>query len=123
MRREEDLCPVHTLQQYETVTFPLRADGHRTLFLAVVKPHLPVASCTIAQWLKKVLEDSGIDVSIFSAHSIRGASSSAAAFAGVTTNDILEAADWSTESVFRRFYYKPRHSTTYGDVVLSATHQ
>ena len=56
--------------------------------MAVVKPHKPVSSCTIAHWLKCVLGDSGIDVSMFAAHSVRGASSSAAAMAGVTTNDI-----------------------------------
>ena len=96
---------MRTLRQYELITSPLRESSNRALFLAMVKPHLPVASCTIARWLKKVLEDAGIDVSIFSAHSVHGASSSAAALAGVTTNVILEAADWSTESVFRRFYY------------------
>ena len=26
---------------------------------------------------------------------------------GVTMNGILKAADWSSESVFHRFYYKP----------------
>ena len=40
--------------------------------------------------------------------------------AGVTTNDILKAADWSTDSVFRRFYYKPVHSPTFGNAVLSS---
>ena len=44
-------------------------------------------------WLKCVLKDSGIDVSMFTAHSVCGTSSLAAAMAGVTTNDILKAAD------------------------------
>ena len=109
-----------TLQHYESITLPFRENGNQALFLAMVKPHLPVASCTIARWLKKILQDAGIDVSIFSVHSVHGALSSAAALAGVTTNDILEAADWSTECVFRRFYYKLRHSTAYGDAVLSS---
>ena len=118
-----ELCPVHTLRQYESVTLPYRSEGRHALFLAIVKPHLPVASCTIARWLKKVLEEAGIDVSIFSAHSVRGASSSAAAVVGVTTNEILKAADWSTDSVFRRFYYKPVHSSSFGDAVLSSAAQ
>ena len=55
----------------------------------------------LAQLLREVLKGAGIDVSIFSAHSVRGASvSAAAAGAGITTNDILKAADWSSESVF-----------------------
>ena len=87
------------------------------------EPHLPVALCTIARWLKKVLEDTGIDVNVLSAHSLCGASSSAAALAGITTNDILEAVNCSTESVFRHLYYKPHHSTTCDDVVLSASRQ
>ena len=117
---DESLCPVQTLRQYESVTSPLRLGDQQELFLAIVKPHKPVSSCTIARWLKCVLGDSGIDISMFAAHSVRGASSSAAAMAGVTTNDILKAADWSTDSVFRRFYYKPVHSPTFGNAVLSS---
>ena len=50
-----------------------------------------------------LLEAAGIDTSVFSAHSVRGASSSAAANLGITTNDnILKAADRSSESVFIR---------------------
>ena len=116
---DESLCPVQTLRQYELVTSPFRLGGQQELFLAIVKPHKPVSSCTVARWLKCVLKDAGIDVNMFTAHSVRGASSSAAAMAGVTTNDILKAADWSTDSVFRRFYYRPVHSSSFGDAVLS----
>ena len=113
---------MHTLRHYELVTSPFRSEDQQELFLAIVNPHRPVASCTIARWLKCVLKDAGIDVSMFSAHSVRGASSSAAAMAGVTTNDILRAADWSIDSVFRRFYYKTVHYSTFGDAVLSSGH-
>ena len=117
---DESLCPVQTLWQYELVTSPFRLGDQQELFLAIVKPHKLVSYCTIARWLKCVLKDAGIDVKMFTAHSVRGASSSAAAMAGVTTNDILKAADWSTDSVFRRFYYRPVHSSSFGDAVLSA---
>ena len=80
-----------------------------------------MASCTIARWLKETLRLAGIDVSIFSGHSVRGASTSAASGAGVTMNDIMQAADWSYELVFRRFYYRPSHDTTYGRTVLSSS--
>jgi len=86
-----------------------------------VKPHKLVASYTIAQWLKEVLKLSDIaDVSIFTANSTRSSSVSATADSGVTTNDILKAADWSTESVFRKFYYCPSQDPSYGWVVLSS---
>ena len=47
----------------------------------------------------------GIDTSIFKAHSVQSASASATADAGTTTNDILKAADWSSQSVFQKLYY------------------
>ena len=58
-------------------------------------------------------------MSIFSANSVRGVSSSKAANMGITTNDILKAANWSTESVFQKFNYKPTISASYGRAVLS----
>ena len=38
------------------------------------------------------------------------AATSVAANAGITTCDILKAADWSSETVFTKFYYKPLRS-------------
>ena len=46
------------------------------------------------------MEEAGIDISIFKAHSVRGAASSMAAGAGVTSKDILDAADWSSDGTF-----------------------
>ena len=115
-----NLCPMETLQAYELKTESFRAQGERTkLFLAVVKPHRPTSSSTLARWMKSVLEKAGIDTGIFNAHSVRGAATSAAASAGITTADILKAADWISESVFTKFYYKPVRSATFGEAVLS----
>ena len=60
-----------------------------------------------------------VDTTIFTAHSVRGASTSEAANMGVTTMDILKPADWSSESVFQKFYSKPDHNAAYGRAVLS----
>ena len=49
-----------------------------------------MSSSTIARWLKSVLKSASIDVSIFGAHSVRGASSSTALNVGITTNEILK---------------------------------
>ena len=86
------------------------------LFLAVVEPHKPVSSSTLARWLKSLFGRAGIDTGIFKGHSVRGAATSAAANAGVSMSDILNAADWSSESVF---CYKPVHSGVFGVTVLS----
>ena len=96
------LCPVLALKEYENQTRKVRAKETK-LFVAIIKPHRAVTSSTIARWLKAVLKASGVDTSIFDAHSVRGASSSKAANMGITTNDILRAADWSSESVFQKF--------------------
>ena len=52
------------------------------------------------------MEEAGIDISIFKAHSVRGGASFMATGAGVTSKDILDAADWSSEGTFQRFYYR-----------------
>ena len=113
------------LRQYINVTSSLRSEGTVKLFVAIVRPHHPVSSSTIAQWLRDMLQQAGINVGMFGAHSVRGASSSsaAAAAAGVTTNDILKAADWSSESVFTNFYYRPTGDVTYGRAVPSRLRQ
>ena len=99
-------CPVQCFQTYEEATAPLRQEGVSQLFLAVTKPHAPVASSTIARWLKSVLASAGVDTHTFSAHSTRGASTSAASMAGLTTKQILDTADWSSESTFKDFYHR-----------------
>ena len=38
------------------------------------------------------------------------------------SNDILKAADWNSESVFRKFYYHPVFDPSYGQAVLSLRH-
>ena len=118
------LCPVKAVEVYIQRTEDLRqgralGECPTQLFIAFIKPHNPVSSATIARWLRTVLQSAGININIFKAHSTRGASASAAAGKGVTTNDILQAADWSSELVFRRFYYRPVHNTSFGRSVLS----
>ena len=114
------LCPVRALRALE-----IRTEGRRNetngnhLFLTVIKPYNPATSSTIARWLKLVLTKSGIDTNIIKAHSI-SASTSSAAIAGLTTNDILSSADWSSETVFQKFYYRPDSSKCkFGTTVLS----
>ena len=114
----QELCPVWSIREYERRTLSIRGDETR-LFLTIIRPHHAATSSTIARWLKEVLKAAGIDTSIFSAHSVRGASSSKAANMGVTTNDILRAANWSSESVFQKFYHKPMEEANYGRAVLS----
>jgi len=91
------MCPVTTLQAYELKTREFRnlgnSEGKTTLFLSWIGKHDPVTSSTIAQWLKTCLQEAGIDTGVFKAHSTRGAATSKAVWSGVTTSDVLQAAD------------------------------
>ena len=121
------LCPVAALRAYESQTLPFRnmeTDSPQTrLFLSLIGKHTPVTSSTIARWLRTCLLEAGIDTSVFKAHSVRGASSSTAAWAGVSTADILKAADWSSEGTFQTFYHRKESSsarTNFGVSVLAS---
>ena len=114
------LCPLAALRAYEDKTKGLRiSDAQSRLFLGVIRPHNPVAPSTVARWLKSLMEKAGIDIGTFKAHSTRGAAVTAAANAGISTEDILKAADWSSDTVFNKFYYKPTRDTKFGQAVLS----
>ena len=52
-------------------------------------------------------------------HSTWAPSSSKAAMAGVTVEELIHVADWSGEGVFQKFYYCPKHSLAYGSKVLA----
>jgi len=103
------LCPVKCLQRYESVTSTFRKKpGHNHLFLGIISPQSPVVSSTIAGSLKNVLSSSGTTKHFLTAHSTRGASSSAASTGGITTQQILITAVWSTASTFRHFYLRDK---------------
>ena len=71
-----------------------------------------------------VLTETGIDTSVFSAHSTGAASTSAAHIKGISIDKILATAGWSTESTFCRFYRKPivsSPSPCYGTELMSTS--
>ena len=106
---EEDLelDPVACLNEYLTRTKNLRPKEGNRLFLSSVTPFKPVQSSTIAGWLKTILGRAGIDSSVWSAHSVRGASTSKAVNSGVSIQTILETACWKGVGTFQKFYQKP----------------
>ncbi|KAM4696264.1 integrase/recombinase xerD homolog [Rhinophrynus dorsalis] len=101
------LCVVRCLQEYELRTAILRRPACPQLLISFRSPHLPVSAATLARWVRWVMQLAGIDVSLFGAHSTRGAMASMAVRAGGRLEDILRAADWSKESTFKNFYCKP----------------
>ena len=69
--------------------------------------------------MKDIISRAGIDTSTFKAHSVRGASASPAYERGATLQDILDLADWSTDSTFRRFHHRPKHNSSITKTLLN----
>ena len=84
------------------------------LFLSVNNPHKPVSSATLSHWVKNCLLEAGIDNKVFRAHSTRGAATSAALRTGTSIPEIVRLADWTKESTFKKFYYRPVWNTSVG---------
>ena len=104
------LYPVETLKAYEerTVSFHSNNSVENHLFRSFIGKHGPVTSSTIARWIKSCLRKAGVDTSKFQAHSTRTAATTKAAMSGLTVEDMIKAADWSSVGVFQKFYYRPK---------------
>lgn len=101
------ICPATALLAYMEKTSSLRHEHTDYLFIGIRKPHMKVGSQTLGHWVKKILHDSGIDISVFGAHSTRHASTSTAHRLGVNLDMIRKAAGWSnTSNVFFKYYCK-----------------
>ena len=106
-----NLCVVQCLQEYEkrTKEFRPQIDNSKAnrLLLSYIRPHKPITSDTLSRWVVEFLKDAGVDTSVFKAHSTRSATSSAAVRNNCSLKDILALADWTTDSTFKKFYYRP----------------
>ena len=99
-----NVCPVKLFKQYIDVTKSL---GGSTicLFIKTSKPYRPASKDTLARWIKSVLHDAGIDMTIFTLHSTRSASASKAA-TKVPIETILKTGGWRSMRMFANHYNK-----------------
>lgn len=120
--QEHSLCIIRHLRAYIDKTSAHRADSNSSqLLLSYQKPFKPVSKDTISRWVKIVLKDAGIDITKFTAHSTRAASTSAATRAGAPMESILKSAGWSNCGTFAKFYHKQINaSCNIGSVLLEA---
>ena len=100
---EPKLCVPSNLKSYLEKTIELRSNY--SLFISYIKPHKSVSKDTISRWCKDILKLSGIDVNKYSSHSCRSAVSSYLKDR-VKISNLLDAAGWSNEQTFARFYRK-----------------
>ena len=77
---------VECMKCYEDKTkkfCPKIADDPNPVFISYIKPHKAIISQRLANWIKVIREEPGIDTTTFKAHSVRGASSTAAVEKGL----------------------------------------
>ena len=103
---DRKLCVVGHLCMYLLKSKVIRGVNSQ-LLLSFVKPNVPVSKDTIARWIKTVLQHAGIDISKYTAHSSLAASTSHAKSKGLTLQEIMKCAGWSSDTIFARFYKKP----------------
>ncbi|XP_067665161.1 uncharacterized protein [Haliotis asinina] len=116
----ENLCVVKCLEAYVSRTEHIR-EG-KQLLVSFNAPHRAVTRETISRWLRLTLAAAGIDTTIYSGHSTRAASTSAAHMQGAPMQCIMGAAGWASAGVFARFYCKPMHKEhSFGEAVLSSS--
>ena len=60
----------------------------------------------------------GLDVSIFTPHSVRAASAAAALRVKVPLETILVTAGWSKDNTFRKYYNKPVSDNAYSENII-----
>lgn len=108
-----EICPVKTLLHYIEATKQVRIDNGLPdyLFITVKRPHRRASCQSISRWLRQVMSDSGIDITLFSAHSTRHAATSCAHREGLTVDSIIKAVGWSPRSsTFATHYNRPLHN-------------
>ena len=99
------LYSVECVRDYIRRTISWRTtDKQHKLFLGIIAPHKPVVSCTISNWLKKIMQGAGIHVSRYQGHSTRSAATSRAKVAGLSVAEIVDRANWSNAGTFKKFY-------------------
>lgn len=102
----EPLCPVACTQRYLEVTTPLRTPAIRQadrLLLITKRPHSPATAQTIANWNKSTMDRAGVDTEVYTAHSIRMASTSKALDAGVDSA-VVASSKWASQATMNKHY-------------------
>ena len=91
--QEHNLCIIRHLKAYIGKTSIHRTNINKSqLLLSYQRPFKPVSKGTISRWIKIVMKEAGIDITKFTAHSTRAASTGAAVKAGVPIERILDSA-------------------------------
>ncbi|KAK3101403.1 hypothetical protein FSP39_003322 [Pinctada imbricata] len=116
------LCVVKCMSVYESKTDNFREHDSVSdpLLRSTKRPYKGISSQTVAKWIKCIMTKSGIDTNKFQAHSCRMVSTTKAALCGASIEQIIDQADWSNASTFKKFYFRPNNveNASYSSRVL-----
>lgn len=105
-REDTRLCPIKCLKAYVKKTKELRGNIDQ-LLISTVKPYRAIGRNTVSNWVKRMLEQAGVDTGKFKAHSTRSAATSMVTKKGIDVNALLKVACWKSEQTFGKFCNKP----------------
>ena len=109
------LDPKRCLMKYIRKTKQFRMQGEENsvkLFLSIRKPHHPITAQTISKWIVNLiklaykLKNKSLKNQKIKGHSTRSVGPSWALFKGASFREVMESADWSTETTFIKHYLK-----------------
>ena len=102
--RRKKVCAATLLKVYLEKTKDIRGN-EEFLYISYKPPFKAVTAQTLSRWTKETLGNSGVDTSIFTAHSTRHASTSAAKRKGIDLDTLRRTAGWTkTSNTFVKFY-------------------
>ena len=115
---KEYVCVVSTLKEYLRRTAPLRKE-ETSLMISIRKPHGSVTRDTVSRWVLQLLTEAGINTEVYKLHSTRGASTSAGAALGLSSDVLMRHGSWKAQGSMARFYNKPvdKPIPTVGDAI------
>ena len=119
-------CPIRALGWYLERTKDVRGN-EQFLFITSREPHTRARKSTVSSWIKQVITSahsnfsaSDTDITRVRAHDTRAVATSWARLAGISMEDIMDAAAWKVPQTFVRFYLKDLAGTKgrFGNTVL-----
>lgn len=97
---------VRCIREYIARTEELRGKEDR-FFITTRPPYQGASKPTLARWVREGLTEAGVPVNVWSAHSVRSASTSKLSKIHVPIEAIMAKAQWKCANTFREYYEKP----------------
>jgi hypothetical protein len=134
---DRNLCPCRALKFYvdRTRTPTIHVWGSTCSYHTLKGTLKEIAPATISRWIVSTIKladqltgnsHSLLRLSSISAHEVRALASSWASYKGVTREEIMQAVEWKSHSVFSQFYLRDCWALADGmftlDPVLAATY-